>query len=101
MPATPAHAPSDQAIEHALLALLAARHADASICPSEVARALAGDGADWRALMPRVREAARRLAHGGEVQATQGQQVLGSDEVWKGPVRVRSNRKRAALHGGT
>ncbi len=37
----------------ALLALLAKRHPGATICPSEVARAVAGKG-DWRAAMPLV-----------------------------------------------
>jgi hypothetical protein len=38
----------------ATLALLAERAAEATICPSEVARALAADGADWREAMPTV-----------------------------------------------
>jgi hypothetical protein len=43
----------DAVIRDALLVLLAARPVDASICPSEVARALAGDAGSWRTLMPK------------------------------------------------
>ncbi|MDP3874104.1 MAG: DUF3253 domain-containing protein [Methyloversatilis sp.] len=58
----------DATIAHELLAQVAVRGAGRSICPSEVARALA---ADWRALMPQVREVARRLARDGLVVITQ------------------------------
>jgi hypothetical protein len=58
----------------ATLALLAARAADATICPSELARLLARpadasvEGADWRARMPAVHEAVDRLAAEGRVR---------------------------------
>jgi len=42
----------------------AERGAEKSICPSEVARALAPD---WRPLLPRVREAAVALAEAGRI----------------------------------
>lgn len=45
-----------------------ARGADKTICPSDVARALA---AEWRPLMPRVREVAADLAARGEIVVTQ------------------------------
>lgn len=51
----------DDAARAALLALLARRAADATICPSEVARVLAGDGGDWRAMMPAVHAATDAL----------------------------------------
>jgi hypothetical protein len=40
------------------------RGTDKSICPSEVARALSPE---WRALLPRVREAAIALAEAGRI----------------------------------
>ena len=49
------------------LALLAARAADATVCPSEVARALAGSN-DWRGTMPMVHAAIDRLAAEGLVR---------------------------------
>ncbi|CTQ49859.1 hypothetical protein JDO7802_01876 [Jannaschia donghaensis] len=56
---------SDTKIAAEMLAQVTAR-APATICPSEVARALSDD---WRVLMPRVRAVAKDLT---EVEATQG-----------------------------
>lgn len=44
-------------VEATIEALLAARGLGKTICPSEVARVLAGDGGDWRARMPEVHDA--------------------------------------------
>ncbi|WP_373298239.1 DUF3253 domain-containing protein [Nakamurella endophytica] len=78
-------------MESAILGLLDRRAADASICPSEVARAVAGDG-DWRALMEPVREAARRLTRDGTVEITRGGEVV-EPGTGKGPVRIRRGRR--------
>ena len=75
----------DRALEAALRALLAARAAGASICPSEAARAVA---ADWEPLMERARQAARRLSAAGELQITQRGQVVDPSTA-RGPIRVR------------
>lgn len=55
--------PTEQDARETMLALLARRAADATICPSEVARALCAAGADsvaggWREHMPVVHAAA-------------------------------------------
>lgn len=76
-------------IEACMLELLAARSPDASICPSDVARALASDTDGWRALMEPVRDVARALAERGVVVITQGQQVVGPAAPVKGPIRLR------------
>jgi hypothetical protein len=56
-------------IEATILRLCAKRGPGKSICPSEVARALAGpDETAWRLLMRPVREAAFRLAREGRLQ---------------------------------
>lgn len=68
--------------------LLAARGAGSSICPSEVARALAPAPA-WRALMPAVRDVARALARAGRLRVTQGHETLSPDEPWRGAIRLR------------
>ena len=47
--------------EEAILALLARRAEDATICPSEAARYLAGPQGDWRAEMAAVHAAADAL----------------------------------------
>jgi len=66
--------------------LLSARSAESSICPSDVARAAAPD--NWRPLMDPVREAARRMVADGEVQITQGGEVVDPESV-RGPIRIR------------
>ena len=52
--------------------LLQARRADATICPSEVARALAGEDGPWRAAMPQVRAVAAGLVQEGRLRVTRG-----------------------------
>lgn len=44
-----------------VLSLLDARAEGASVCPSEVARALASETGDWRAAMPEVHAAVDRM----------------------------------------
>ena len=66
--------------------LLAARRPGASICPSEVARAVGGPA--WRALLPAVRAAAARLAARGQLEVTQRGQVVDVAGA-VGPVRLR------------
>ena len=51
----------------AILDLLAERAADATICPSEAARRLAGPQGDWRAEMDAVHAAADALAEEGAI----------------------------------
>ncbi|MGV3681832.1 MAG: DUF3253 domain-containing protein [Acidovorax sp.] len=78
-----------QHIEQAILALLAKRAPGKTICPSEVARMLAaGTGpAQWRLLMPAVRNAANRLSAAGRLQVTQrGSPVCAASAV--GPIRL-------------
>jgi polygalacturonase len=74
----------------ATLALLASRSADATICPSEVARAIApGDG--WRDAMSAVHSAVDRLFDEGTVRLS-----------WKGKrlvARTGPYRISRASHG--
>lgn len=76
----------DMALESAIMTLLDARAEDASICPSEAARAVGGD--DWRDLMEPARRAARRLVSAGTVQITQRGRVVDPSTA-KGPIRIR------------
>ena len=80
---------ADGEIEDRIRALLDARADTASICPSDVARAVAPG--DWRPLMESVREAARRLAAAGEVEITQKGDVVDPDSA-RGPIRIRRAR---------
>ena len=76
----------DARLERAIDALLDARRAGATICPSEAARAVDPDG--WRELMPAARAAAGRLAAAGQVEVTQRGEVVDVATA-RGPVRVR------------
>lgn len=76
-------------LETALLTLLDARDANASICPSEVARRHSPD--DWKPWMEKVRQAARRLAHAGTIEITQGGKVV-DPANFRGAIRLRRRR---------
>lgn len=70
-----------------LMALLAARGPGRTLCPSEVARDLAGTGGDWRALMAVVHRAADALVANGSVMLTwRGRPLARRD----GPYRIGS-----------
>ena len=77
----------DADIAAALIALVRQRGAQSSACPSELARQLAPR--DWRALMPRVRAVASRLAAQGRIDITQGGVAVPAQGPWKGPIRLR------------
>lgn len=80
----------DQQLEQAVLRLLDARRPTATICPSDVARAVGGDDS-WRSLMEPVRRAAARLVAAGEVEITQGGEVVDLGTA-RGPIRIRRVR---------
>jgi hypothetical protein len=83
--ATPDPSPAD--IEDAILSLLAQRDEGKTICPSDAARALAGD-ADFRPLMDPVRARAREMRERGDLEVTQRGQPVDPDSA-KGPIRLR------------
>lgn len=58
----------DRQIGAMIAEMLAARRPDATICPSEVARALAGEDGDWRARMGEVHAAVDGLVAAGAVR---------------------------------
>lgn len=72
--------------EETILRLLAERDPGKTICPSEAARALAGD-ADFRPYMEPVREAAAKLADAGRIEVTQKGEPVTIGEV-RGPIRL-------------
>ncbi|MDT0214193.1 DUF2256 and DUF3253 domain-containing protein [Rothia sp. ARF10] len=93
----------DRALERSILNLLEQRASNATICPSEAARAVAATGAHdadqegedpWRALMEPARRAARRLVDAGEVEIVQQGHVVDPSTA-QGPIRIRR------LRGGT
>ena len=76
-----------RALERLVVSLLSHRASDASMCPSEVARA--AEPEHWRVLMPAVRAAAAGLAHRRVIEVTQGSAVLAPTGPWRGPIRLR------------
>lgn len=80
----------DAELELAILALLAERGRDKTICPSEAAKLVGGKEArrDWESLMEPARAAARRLAAQGRLDITQGGRVVDPSSA-KGPIRLR------------
>lgn len=62
---------STEMLEATILQLAGERERGKTICPSEAARAIAGnEGAAWGALMPDIRRAAVRLANEGRLVIT-------------------------------
>ena len=72
-----------------IIDLLVQRAASASICPSEVARALRPEPGDWRPLMQPVREAAAALAREDRIIITRKDQLLDPEALRSGPIRLR------------
>ncbi|MFQ3623602.1 MAG: DUF3253 domain-containing protein [Acetobacteraceae bacterium] len=77
------------AIAETILRLCADRGPGKSICPSEVARALAGDDEKaWRLLMHAVRREAFRLAREGRIALLRkGREI--TPEAARGVIRLR------------
>lgn len=77
----------DRRLEQTILDLLSSRARDATICPSEAARAFY-DEDSWRERMETVRQAARRLVNQGKAVITQKGKVVDPSTA-KGPIRIR------------
>jgi hypothetical protein len=78
---------SEAEIEGTIRALLERRAPGKTICPSDAARALAGDGG-FRPLMEPVRATARAMVARGELEVTQSGQVVDPDTA-RGAIRLR------------
>lgn len=74
-------------LQAAICRLLGARRPEASICPSEVARAV-GDRHGWRALMPEVRRAALELRREGVAELLSRGTRIDDLERHAGPIRI-------------
>jgi hypothetical protein len=66
-----------------------ARSAAKSICPSEVARALAPDEAAWRSMLGLVRSVAHDLARSGRIDVLRKGKPVDPTEDIRGVVRLR------------
>ena len=78
----------NQRLRAAILDLARERGPAKTICPSDAARKVGGD--DWRDLMDDARDVARHLARSGDVEITQGGDVVDPDATWHGPIRIRA-----------
>lgn len=74
-------------IEREIFNLLAARREGATICPSEVARALVTQAGPWRELMPQVRQVAQNLAQNHRLHVTRGGVPVDANNAG-GPIRL-------------
>ena len=82
---------TDAAIAAKVFELLDQRRPEATICPSEVARALwpRGDAAaGWRVAMPDVRRVAAGLAANGKLRVTRGGVPVADPDHPGGPIRL-------------
>lgn len=79
-------APTDDDILATIDRLLAHRAADATICPSDAARALR-PGGDWRALMDDVRRVATAEHHAGRLEIRQHGEKIDPSSI-HGPIRL-------------
>ena len=94
-PESPPTRADDAAIRAEILRQTSTRGPDRSICPSEVARALAGgDDGPWRPLMAPVRRAAAELARAGRIEILRKGKPV-PPEAMRGVVRLRAAGARA------
>ncbi len=83
--------PPEQArLRAVILELLGRRGPGKTICPSDAARALAGN--DFRPLMDTARAAAAELVADGEIEVTQRGEVVDIAQA-RGPIRLRRRRR--------
>jgi len=73
----------------AIITLLRRRLPEASICPSEVARAACPAHAEWRTLMAPVRRAAAELARARIIVIRRKGHALHPHDIHRGPIRLR------------
>jgi hypothetical protein len=81
---------ADEALEAAILQLLAERKRQQTICPSEAAKLVGGleTRRGWEGLMEPARAAARRLAAAGRIDIVQNGRVVAGATA-KGAIRLR------------
>jgi Protein of unknown function (DUF3253) len=79
----------EAAIRAAMLSAVAKRGVDKTICPSEIARALFAT--DWQAHMQNVRDVAYALQDAGELDITQGGEVV-DGRTARGAIRLRMKK---------
>lgn len=84
--------PSRSIIASTIESLLACRAGDATICPSEVARALGSAELPWRSLMNEVRSVAADLVQAGRLTVRQKGRDI-DPATARGPIRLGRPRR--------
>jgi len=84
----------EEEIKKTIINMAAARGADKTICPSEVARAIFDD--NWRVYMQAVRDAVFDLAAQNQVTVMQKGKKVDPGKV-KGPIRIRIQDQKLKL----
>ena len=95
-------APETQALDERISATIRAllrKRIDSSICPSEVARIVRGEGVAWRDHMIDVRRVASEMASRGEIVATQKGIPVEADNV-RGPIRLKRGTSERDVPSG-
>lgn len=90
---------TDDQVRDAIAGLLQAREPPKTICPSEVARALAPQA--WRPLMPQVRAVAVAMAQEGVLDIRQGGATVDLGAPLRGPIRLARNTQATVEHPTT
>ncbi|WP_295530663.1 DUF3253 domain-containing protein [uncultured Pseudacidovorax sp.] len=91
--------PTDATVRLAIADLLSQRAAEATVCPSEVARALSAE--NWRPLMPQVRAVAIDMARQGRLEIRQRGTALSPDAELHGPIRLSRRASMASAETDT
>lgn len=82
---------SREAIASAILKLCRERGPDKTICPSDAARAVFSDEAEWRTAMDIVRDIGAQLHACGEIDVLQRGDLV-DPRTARGPIRYRISR---------
>jgi len=82
----------EEKLKQEIINLLQKRQVGKTCWPSEIPRGMAKRGdisVDWRSLMSATRDAARSLVREGKVDVIQKGTILGIEEEYRGPIRLR------------
>lgn len=80
----------DEHVDTKILALCNAQAPGKSICPTDVAKALAREDGNWRHMMGRIRKRAIALARTGQIDILRKGKPVESLEDLRGVIRLRA-----------
>lgn len=80
----------DEPVDTKILALCSAQPPGKSICPTDVAKALAREDGNWRHMMGRIRKRAIALARAGQIDILRKGKPVESLDDLRGVIRLRA-----------